>query len=276
MRHHSVDLNLLIPREHDQSRSVEAMIMSVPYTVKIKVLGRIAPPLKDAGPISPAALVRGGIVAIEGDDEAAMQELAEWLHDFFSNDKDYSPRMIEPPKVPESKDDVSFEEYLDLVRDWHGKSKEMVEYITTPINLQVPRSSSTSDKDKDVTKEALSTSRSPTPVIILPTYQLHASDAYASRIPIQDVYSPMDHWQWMATLWRGTVGPDLTIYVKQAKEGREGGRPVEIDEEGRCMTVVREEDGNENGNGKFTESSLRRVGFEVGEWIRALGARKAL
>ncbi|OAG05303.1 uncharacterized protein CC84DRAFT_1094566 [Paraphaeosphaeria sporulosa] len=279
----SVDLNLIVPSANDQSRSVEAMVMSVPYTVKIKVLGRITPPLKEPGPSSPAVQVRGSIIAVEGEDQAAVAELAAWLNDFLARDKEYAPRVAEPPKEPAGKVDVSFEDYFGLIQEWHGRSKEMVKYITTPVALSSPpipsvkSPASASDTDKDETmKETTSNTTPPTspapsakPVLILPSYQLRASDVYASRIPIQDVYSPMDHWQWMATLWRGTVGPDLTIYIKSAdKESREGGKLVEVNEEVRCMTVVKE------GGGEFREAALRRVGFEVGEWVRGLGGGK--
>jgi hypothetical protein len=267
-----------VPSAGDQSRSVEAMVMSVPYSVKIKVLGRITPPLKDPGPSSPAMQVRGGIIAVEGEDQGAVAELSTWLNDFLARDKEYSPRIAEPPKEPAGKGDVSFEEYFGLIQEWHGRSKDMIKYITTRVAASSGRGSPASDTDKDDAMHDPDTNTppvspapapTPKPVLILPSYQLHASDVYASRIPIQDVYSPMDHWQWMATLWRGTVGPDLTIYIKSGdKEGREGGKLVDVNDEVRCMTVVKE------GSGKFAEAALRRVGFEVGEWVRGLGASK--
>ena len=273
MRGGSLDLNVLVPHQNDQSRSVEAMVMSVPPSVKIKVLGRITPPLKDPGPTSPAISVRGAIIAIEGEDTAAVKELADWLNDFLSKDKEYSPQVAEPPQGPsEDEKEVTFEGYLDLIKEWHGKSKEMARYITTPVV--------TSDSDSDAKSPLSSTSGNGTsplpssqnslmtikPVVILPTYQLRASDLYASRIPIQDSYSPTDHWQWMATLWRGTVGPDLTIYLKSLDKGEEVKRAVELNEEVRCLTICREGAG-------FEGSALRRVGFEVGEWIQGIGAR---
>ncbi|KAI4152520.1 MAG: hypothetical protein LQ340_002870, partial [Diploschistes diacapsis] len=53
--------------------------------------------------------------------------------------------------------------------------------------------------------------RDPIPIALVPKYQLTLTDAAASIIPILDEYSPTDHWQWMATLWRGIVGPDVTV-----------------------------------------------------------------
>lgn len=280
-RRGSVDLNVLVPNQHDQSRSVEAMVMSVPPIIKIKVLGRITPPLKEPGPTSPAIQVRGAIIAIEGDDTSAVKELSEWLNDFLSKAPEYAPRIETPPKEPkQGTKDLSFEDYLDLIKEWHGRSREMIRYITTPVgsrssadrdhDMDSANASPSSDKSKDSKDSAPSSpDLKKKPVVILPTYQLHASDVYTSRIPIQDAYAPTDHWQWMATLWRGTVGPDLTIYVSEGLVGRDGkeGKQVELDEAVRCLTV-RKERGD-----KFSESALRRVGFEVGEWVRDVGGK---
>jgi hypothetical protein len=222
----------------------------------------------------------------------AVKELADWLNDFLAKDEEYSSRIAEPPKAPaDSKKEVTFEEYLDLIKDWHGRSREMAAYITTPITISPSLSTKDSEMDTGDRKDSATPPASPrksaspslttsiratqpsikkNPVIILPTFQLHASVAYASRIPIQDAYSPTDHWQWMATLWRGTVGPDLTLYVKSydAKDGPGQSKMVELDDSVRCITVMRA-----MGKG-FADASLRRVGFEVGEWIRGIGARR--
>ncbi|KAF2994055.1 hypothetical protein E8E13_001668 [Curvularia kusanoi] len=274
------DINIIVPQHHDQSRSVEAMVLSVPYQARIKLLGRICAPLKDPGPTSPAVQTRGAIIAVEGDDIKAIQDLTGWLNDFLAKDDEYSSRIAEPPRGPvDNKKDVTFQDYLDLIKDWHGKSEEITRYITTPVSQSAAVSSKeempdTPDRKDSATpprSEARSTSPSATtsslftpsisskrPVIILPTFQLHASVAYASRIPIQDAYSPTDHWQWMATLWRGIVGPDLTLYVKSydAKETPQG-KMVDLDDQVRCLTVMK-------AQGKpFADATLRRVGFEV-------------
>lgn len=99
----------------------------------------------------------------------------------------------------------------------------------------------------------------------------------------------------MATLWRGIVGPDLTIYVKaldvgdrEAVEelGRFGG--VECRWDVGAVVVRVGVPGSENGgtggrdggpagagkggaNGgvvRVEEKTLRRLGFEVLEWVR--------
>lgn len=284
-------MNIVVPQYNDQSRSVEAMVLSVPYQARIKLLGRICAPLKEPGPTSPAAQTRGAIIAVEGDDLRAVQDLTEWLNDYLARDEDYISRIADPPRAPaEAKSDVTFEEYLDLIKEWHSRSREMTRYITTPVSQSDSVVSKDEEMDTGDRKDSATPPDSPhksaspsltpstltssstaskKPIIILPTFQLHASVAYASRIPIQDAYSPTDHWQWMATLWRGIVGPDLTLYVKSydAKEVPQG-KMVELDDQVRCLTVMK-------AQGKaFADASLRRVGFEVSEWIRSIGARK--
>ncbi|KAL9003260.1 MAG: hypothetical protein Q9188_003856 [Gyalolechia gomerana] len=56
------------------------------------------------------------------------------------------------------------------------------------------------------------------PVALVPSYQLTQTDASACHVPIDDNYAPTDHWQWMASMWRGIVGPDITIVIKAYDE----------------------------------------------------------
>ena len=168
----------------------------------------------------------------------------------------------------------------------------------------------------------------PIPVAIVCKYQLTLTDTAASTLPIADEYSPTDHWQWMATLWRGIVGPDATIVVRGPTppehgsgqgEGAGAGNgngsgvrtspranadnPVDRDREKQATgsslssqaaglslassaaqaqgmlpvevklaearaVILRGE-----GKGRVSESGLRRVGFEIGEFLRGTGER---
>lgn len=51
------------------------------------------------------------------------------------------------------------------------------------------------------------------PVALVPHYQLTTVDTCAIALPITDNYDPLTHWRWHATLWRGCVGPDITIVI---------------------------------------------------------------
>ena len=160
--------------------------------------------------------------------------------------------------------------------------------------------------------------KTPLPIALVPKYQLTLTDAAASTIPITDQYSPTDHWQWMATLWRGVIGPDVTVDVRvwhgpdfPAQGGGNGGRAA-----GELRSPAGSGDGGSgsrssdvggptaaSGNGgrgvngmgplvdvklhearavllrgeaggRVNETALRRMGFEVGEWLRVVGEKE--
>jgi HMG box factor, other len=120
------------------------------------------------------------------------------------------------------------------------------------------------------------------PISIIANYSLSTSNLVACLIPLgsNDPYSPNDHWQWTATQWRGIIGPDLTIYIRDATSMESGRPPVEIEfVEGRPdvgLFVMRQmkteaQEGTSDGSSQVEASVLRRMGFEVGEWVRAFG-----
>lgn len=133
---------------------------------------------------------------------------------------------------------------------------------------------SNSDAEKmDIDTASKTASGSAKPVSIIPNYSLHACNFFACNISIHahDPYSPSDHWQWTASQWRGIISPDLTIYVADAATGDGGKQSVDILDEGNLFVVKRTK-----VNGKealeIEPSTLRRLGFEVSEWVRAFGA----
>lgn len=138
--------------------------------------------------------------------------------------------------------------YLQTIIEWHTKSAEIIKHVTT---RPLPRS--------------------PAPNSLLPValisdgFSLTLSDKFASTVAITDPYSPVDHWQWMATLWRGIVGPDLVVYVKEsaAEElANNGASMVEYRHPGVMVVKADVEKG-------IDEKTERRLAFEVMEWVRA-------
>lgn len=56
------------------------------------------------------------------------------------------------------------------------------------------------------------------PVALVPHYQLTTVDTCSIALPITDNYDPLTHWRWHATLWRGCVGPDISVVIKSLHE----------------------------------------------------------
>lgn len=267
-----------------QARSVEAMVMTIPYVNKIKVLTKISPPLTPPGPTSPAQQIRGAVIAVEGADSALLSEVGSFINEHLGRDSSCAmktwtsstPSVKEAPTPAvdtemtdacvasnksspiEDTTQTPFVEYLSIISEWHKKSREITKYITTTPALP--------GADLDSASSPQSPAAKVLPIALLPQgFSLTTSDTFALRIPINDSYAPVDHWQWMATLWRGIIGPDLTVYVKRVdKEEMEryGGVEIRADCAGIVVRVAE--------TGKMDEKTARRLGFEVMEFVRSI------
>jgi hypothetical protein len=256
-----------------QAKSVEAMVMTIPFVNKIKVLAKISPALAAPSALSPAVETRGAAIAIESSDKELLAEVGEYIKDNLQNDSscvmktwsgttpagnatsDASADTTMTEGGPKDSPDL-FMEYLSTISNWHKNSQEMIKHVTTP-----PPPASTKKKDTVQPKQ--------THIALMPAgFSLTTSDAFAIQIPINDSYAPVDHWQWMATLWRGIIGPDLTIYAARVGKdevsggGIGGGGGVEVRKDCSAI-IVRVEEGK-----KMDEKTARRLGFEVMEFVR--------
>ena len=319
-----------------QNFSVDAMVNSKQSVNKVKLLAKISPSLPTPGTASPPFAVRGAIIAVDGAENEAVKRVTEYLHDFLAKDKEYKIQIWNgSPPVDKA---ANFSEYLRLIRDWHWKSQQIVHHITTlayprsptPVSPRtVPSSRITASverispsrletlarnakhsasEESEATKSphasretSFSSTPSPVPIALVPHFQLSQTDFFASRIPISDSYAPIDHWQWMATLWRGVVGPDITIVVKPALnvelQTTESGKKDEVDSSKEMLSngsvtgddtkhpcpasaastrpgmrkigvELRLQDARTIIMRSIDDKDLRRVAFEVGEWVR--------
>ncbi|KAH0348784.1 hypothetical protein KCU83_g6017, partial [Aureobasidium melanogenum] len=261
-------------------RSVGEIIMSMSFVAKVQILGRVAPPFST----SEHNKSRATIIAIEGDDAEAARNVTDWLEEFLGREGDMVVKVVDGPKLPEGTDgsEVEFQKLLRTVADWHDNGKKIEQLARGDKERKDSDSSTQSGSIPDSeamevdSSHSSSSSSSSRVVILLRTYTVTASNVFASRVLIKDAYKAADHWQWTATLWRGIVGPDMTVYVKEADRAEDAGKGgVEIKEENRIMAVRRFKGSEENGGVEGIEAgTLRRLGFEVGEWVRSGGATK--
>jgi hypothetical protein len=212
------------------------------------------------------------------------------------------------PPIERPISDNPFLDYLHTIESWHKRSVEITRFITaSPSESTISSTNIHSNTDDGSAPAPISppaapihpasssgpnveekpSAKSKVPIALLPTgFSLSTSDRFAICIPINDAYAPVDHWQWMATLWRGIVGPDLTIYVKgvygddrEAVEelNKYGGVECRTDCAAVVIRVPIIEDMKNDGNGvddtklvkgMIEEKTLRRLGFEVMEMVR--------
>jgi hypothetical protein len=159
-------------------------------------------------------------------------------------------------------------ELLDLIptifqhiSEWHQKSKSMSEHVQGNT-IRVAQNEESSQLGGGGSSSITST-----PVALVKGgFSLTASDKFSccTSHGVSN-YSPVDHWQWMATLWRGIVGPDLVVYVKPSNEEEiSKHRNVEILLEKLGLIVVRID-----ASKGLDEATERRLAFEVIEWMRS-------
>ncbi|KAH0543929.1 hypothetical protein FGG08_001830 [Glutinoglossum americanum] len=300
----------LPPLQTSAGDSVKAMVMTIPFINKIKVINRISPPLSSSGPLSLPHLVRGAVIAVDGNDAETTRRLFHWLEETLRKGDEYAIKTFEAPSNPfeprqlstsqqERSGDVEMEDhqqprelppsqgdnsyfiaYLKSIMEWHKRSEEIVYHITQPQKRPLP------DPHPHPTETSLPPPQIhpqtppptaippplPHPIALINRYILSHADEAASLVPINDRYAPVDHWQWMATLWRGCVGPDITIYAKDDCSSEEVAQLGAVEMRGDAGAVVfRRERGKGGGARWFEERALRRLGFEVGEIVRGEG-----
>ena len=245
-------------------KSAAEQIMSIPFTRKMAVVGKICPPLPRAGTEG-----RGAIIAIEGPRENTLTQVSHAVERSLRVCQDAALKSWAVESKFENAQGVgdAGSEFQDLVPsifqdilEWHKKSKEIVSHVlgkesTPPLDAG---EASPSDSNKEMT------ARTKIPVALIKNgFSLTVSDEFACGTSHSlKNYGPVDHWQWMATLWRGVIGPDLVIYVKAcSEEDMEKLKTVEFQKQLGVM-VVRIPVGK-----SLDEATERRLNFEVIEWI---------
>lgn len=251
-------------------KTANEQIMMIPFHRKSAVLGKICPPLSRS-----AKDPRGAIIAIEGSEQRSLDQVSQaverslivcrdtvvtawtggWgLNEFSLHNQADEFKNLAP---------VIFKDILA----WHAKSKEMVNFVTRRWITKSPETDQAARKPSPPGSQRTSPSAdgsTKVPVALIKNgFSLTHSDRFAcaTTLALQN-YQPLDHWQWMATLWRGIVGPDLVVYIKACHaEDMEKLKTVEYQKALNVM-IVRVAKG-----AGLSEATERRLNFEIIEWI---------
>ncbi|KAI9804598.1 MAG: hypothetical protein M1833_006671 [Piccolia ochrophora] len=245
----------LPPLQAIQGQSVEVMIKTIPCINKIKALARICPPLPPADPTDSAVHTRGALVAIDGEDKESVSQVAKFLEEELGRVDGNLTKVfggpVEQPGLAEDTTTVGNHglllRYINSITAWHQKAQEVSNFLTT-----APSADDSSPRH---------------PVALFPSYLLTHANSASIQLPINDAYAPVEHWNWVAMMFRGILGPDLTIWVKQCSKeevSRCGG--VEVREDARALVV------RFAGEAGVEPKVARRLGFEVGEWVRGVAS----
>lgn len=286
------------PFPQENSTSLEATVMTIPFLNKIKVLAKISPPLVPS--FRDGALQRRGpVIAVDGQDPASVKMMVDYLHNVLQKEGKYHTRVF---GIPEIRQRESYSEsgqmgdatvdYLNTISVWHRISDEIISFIkfspespesksaeecengVSPkgivpktADMQISSPAPPSDTGSASVSSSSGTASYSVPVAIVPRYQLTTADSFACSVPINDSYAPLDHWQWMASLWRACVGPDITVYIRECEKDemeRFAGSPVEVRLQDARTVVVRRGPGSPK---ELEEKSMKRVGFEIEDYL---------
>lgn len=268
------------PSPRQDQGDVGTMVMAIPFINKIKTLAMVSPPLASN------RRCRGAVVSIEGQDSEAVKCVVRYMNETF--EKSQVVREFEGPKSASQQSELggtgdTTEQYLQYHRtisSWLNISGEIVDFMNRDsVKIESacggysaptePKTAATQVAVADRDATANEASEEPIRIALISRYQLTTTDSHACMTPIRDSYGPMDHWQWMASLWRGCVGPDITVVIRDCEQEEiekfGGGNPVENRLDDAMTLVVRRAAGS---SGSIEEKALRRVGFEVEEFLR--------
>lgn len=268
-----------------QPRSADGAIMQIPFNAKLEVLAKISPPLAPRGP---GLETRGAIIAVEGSKPHLLRQVGKTIEKALGMADEIALKTWENHTITDNEASnlekartrmemhSNYMSYLQTMHKWHEKSAEMIQYITTTAgssqedeNIQDEnhsRRDSSGSAESRGTPEAKEPGQKQrkTPVALLKEgFSMTISDHFARATPIIDQYTAIDHWQWWATLWRGTVGPDLVVYVKPSREEEMAKSATVAYQPRPGLLVVMVPIGKD-----LDEATERRVAFEVIEWMR--------
>ncbi|TWU78744.1 hypothetical protein ED733_006594 [Metarhizium rileyi] len=229
--------------------------------------------LNEVGLVIEKALVAGGDVALK-----TWSSESEVLERGFRKAK--AARAAEAYRENDG-DDVErlLSHYFETILSWRQKSKQIA-YHVTGGRVGGYIQDQHHDKDSKVAQARSTEACTPpddernptiapkTPVALVKGgFSLTISDRYASAIANSDEYSPLDHWQWTASLWRGTASPDLVVHVQESQDDASRPSVVDVSRNMGLMSV------RVLAGKSLDEEMERRMAFEVMEWMREASFR---
>lgn len=281
------------PATEPHSTSLETMATKEPsLTQRLNILSSITSPLPSAGRHGPRGDKRGAFIAVEGKaNQSLLDEVGRSIEKAIVAGGDVALKVwsaesdehegvsVKTPARVEKGDDVDADHvlssYFETILSWRQKSKQISHHISGGCN-EWHAQDQNQEKDAKVA-QALSTEactppeddRGPavapkTPVALVKGgFSLTIADKYASAMTSSDKYTLVDHWKWIASLWRGIPNPDLAVYVEECAED-DGTKPGILDSsKDNGLIVVRVPVGK-----GLDEATERRMAFEVMEWVR--------
>ncbi|KAK2590118.1 slightly ste11-like protein [Conoideocrella luteorostrata] len=285
------------PTKEQHARNLDTETVKEPtLNQKLSILSTVTEPLPSAGRHGPRGDKRGAFIAVEGPNPAILNEVGRSLEKVLTAGGDVALKVwsVEETGVVDKmasnqrdkareargedgggvKDDL-LSSYFDTILSWRQKSKQIAYHVTGGRIGQYAQKGA-QNRESQVAQASSTEActpphddKSPTVALKMPValvrggLSLTLSDRYASAMPISDNYTPADHWQWMASLWRGTANPDLVVHVQESREDEASAAGAVDVSRSMGLIAVKVSAGK-----PLDEATERRMGFEVMEWMR--------
>ena len=221
--------------ERTHSRRPSKLDLNPPISAK-KLAQESEEPLTSASKISPKSIVTDKTASLSIS-TPPVQKPGQWNNPWYRSggeDPD-SPPYTRIPSISNRGTGSTItdkSDNMDMEKET-GKGKEKGVHFDSSADVTTtsprPITGATPNNSVSTTRPSISQhhttfpsdSSKPIPIALVPHYQLTTVDTSAIAMPIVDSYSPLAHWQWLATLWRGCVGPDVSVVIKSTAVGGE-------------------------------------------------------
>ena len=186
----------------------------------------------------PQDLARNIIIAVDGANSALIHHICGQLYRHLRLPGTIRVHMM--PHAETQQSTTAWHNHLRLIQNWHAVWSDIHECSSEQAtNLAIH---------------------------IVPMSPLMSSITAARHVPVTDSYSSFQHWAWLANHWRGCIRPKVTINVQNFDPSFVGQEVLKV--EGTNMNAILLTAFKDNLESPFSARQIRRMIFEVTEWMR--------
>jgi len=204
------------------------------------------------------------VIAVDGLEPQAVEILVGYLHESFKARTPHYVRLC--PAIPAEVVNSDLRAYSRVITHWDTLWRHF---------LKVPFPTNSTDAGAPALQQQhalpLPTSLPAGPMVeplcvnIVPFSPLMLAYKVALRMPPSDLSTEHQVWRWLVEHWRRLVSPDITISVHKYDITLKDREFVRVCVQNTKILLVT---AGESADGPFTAKQLRRITFEVEEWLR--------
>ncbi|KAL6714245.1 slightly ste11-like protein [Lecanora helva] len=197
------------------------------------------------------------VIAVDGLDKNAVHLVIATLHHCITQDLGCTVRVV-GEQIPLNVSTVPTPTALDRLNEqvhyWNGMWDMMIDDIPSGLNNHgLP----------GYLHPSLLTYSHPC-IYILPLSPFIATLKASIGMELVGVDGDLTLWRWLASHWAGRLGPDITVNIQETSDIVLDHEVLRIEGESMKTIIVTKA---RNGGIDITPSQIRRVSFEVKEWL---------